>query len=63
MQLFTADLYRNFALGFLAGALIMGVATFDQWSDQIAPPARAAEPAAVLDVADDFVIEPLEEAN
>lgn len=63
MQLFTADLYRNFALGFAAGALIMGVATFDQWSDQIAPPARAAEPTPTPEVQADFVIEPLEETE
>ena len=60
MQLFTADLYRNFALGFAAGTLIMGIASFDQWSDQIAPPAHAAEPTPTQDIADEFLIAPVE---
>lgn len=58
MQLFTPDLYRNFALGFAAGTLIMGAVTFDQWSDQVAPPARAGEPMETAQQATaEFLIE------
>ncbi len=60
MQLFTADLYRNFALGFAAGTLMMGIASFDQWSDEIAPPANAAAPTPAPELADEFRIAPVE---
>ena len=43
MTLFAPDLYRNFALGFAAGAAILAISNFDAWSDQISPPAQAAE--------------------
>lgn len=43
MPLFTPDLYRNFAFGFAAGALIVGALNFGAWSDQVSPPAQAAE--------------------
>jgi hypothetical protein len=45
MRLFAPDLYRSFALGFAAGAVLVAGATVDQWADQFAPPARAAETA------------------
>ena len=43
MKLFAPDLYRNFAIGFVAGAAILGFARFEDWSDQISPPAQASE--------------------
>lgn len=44
MTLFSPDLYRNFALGFAAGALMVGAATIDEWAGEIESPARAAQP-------------------
>lgn len=46
MKLFAPDLYRNFGIGFVAGALAIGATTIDDWQDidtDIAPAARAAE--------------------
>jgi hypothetical protein len=43
MRLFAPDLYRNFALGFAAGALLVAGVSGDQWADQLTPHARAAE--------------------
>ena len=60
MTLFSADLYRNFGIGFLAGALIVGVATIGEWGPVIESPARAAAPIEAPQPADEFLIEPLE---
>ncbi|TRD11272.1 hypothetical protein FGU71_05020 [Erythrobacter insulae] len=54
MSLFTPDLFRNFVVGFAVGAVIVGAATIDQWSDQIAPPAQAAAPLEAPQPSDDF---------
>jgi hypothetical protein len=43
MRLFAPDLYRNFAIGFAAGALLIAGTSADSWSGEIASPARAAE--------------------
>lgn len=59
MTLFSADLYRNFALGFVAGALIVGATTADQWVDTLESPARAAAPLEAPQADADFLIEPL----
>ncbi len=45
MRLFASDLFRQFGIGFVAGTMIVGAATIDQWSDEISPPAQAAEVA------------------
>ncbi len=60
MTLFTPDLYRNFAIGFAAGALMVGAATIDQWGPHLEAPAQAAEPLSAPQPADEFVIEPWE---
>lgn len=44
MQLFASDLYRLVGLGFVAGTLLVAAANADKWSDEITPPAAAAEP-------------------
>jgi hypothetical protein len=55
MTLFTPDLFRKFALGFVAGALLVGAANFDEWSDQVSPPANAAAgPVEAPPASDDF---------
>ncbi|MCU0946639.1 MAG: hypothetical protein MUF47_00090 [Porphyrobacter sp.] len=45
MRLFAPDLYRNFAIGFAVGAALIAGANVDQWGDNLASPARAAETA------------------
>lgn len=45
MRLFAPDLYRNFAIGFAAGAALIAVANAGHWGDELAPPAQAAETA------------------
>lgn len=60
MTLSTADLYRNFAIGFVGGALIVGAATADQWAPHLETPAQAAAPLEAPHPDADFLIEPLE---
>lgn len=43
MRLFAPDLYRNFAIGFAAGALLIAGTSADKWSEELASPAQAAE--------------------
>ena len=43
MTLFTPDLYRNIAIGFVLGAALVAGANIEAWSDELAPPAQAAE--------------------
>lgn len=57
MTLFTPDLYRNFAIGFIAGGLLIGAATFDEWSDAIESPAQAAAPIEAPQPSDEFLID------
>ena len=54
MTLFTPDLYRNFAIGFAAGAVIVGIATIGELSDEISPPAQASETLAAPQPSDQF---------
>lgn len=54
MRLFASDLFRQFGIGFVAGAMMVGVATFDQWSDEITPPAQAAEVVQAPQPSPDF---------
>ncbi|MGY6637577.1 MAG: hypothetical protein ACXIUO_10590 [Erythrobacter sp.] len=49
MRLFAPDLYRNFALGFAAGAVLVAWASVDQWAGDLAPPAQAAERVSAPD--------------
>lgn len=43
MRLFSSDLFRNFGIGFVAGALLIAGANAENWSGPIASPAQAAE--------------------
>ncbi|MBD2843106.1 hypothetical protein [Erythrobacter rubeus] len=54
MTLFSPDLYRNFAIGFVAGTLMVGAASFDHISDLISPPAQAAQTFEAPQPSDDF---------
>lgn len=60
MTLFAPDLYRNFAFGFVAGALMVGAAAIGDGTPRLASPALAAEPAPAPEISSEFVIEPLE---
>lgn len=61
MPLFTSDLSRRIALGFVLGAALVAVANAGHVSDQIAPPAQAAEPSeAGPFVAPEFLIQPVD---
>jgi hypothetical protein len=56
MRLFAPDLFRNFAIGFVLGAVLIAGTRVDQWGDQISSPAQAAEPSSALPASGDFVI-------
>lgn len=60
MTLFAPDLYRSFAIGFLAGGLILGAATFDEWAGALESPAQAAAPLSAPEPTSEFLIEPIE---
>lgn len=49
MRLFSPDLYRNFAFGFVAGAVLVAGISSDRWAGDIAPAVHAAERAAAPD--------------
>jgi hypothetical protein len=46
MRLFKSDLYRNFAIGFVGGALLVGAQAGPELWDQIIPQAQAHTLAA-----------------
>lgn len=60
MTLFTPDLYRQFGLGFLIGAALLAVANAEALSDQVAPPAQAAEAPQTPQPAPEFLIQPID---
>ena len=59
MTLFAPDLFRNFAFGFVAGAILVGAATINQWGPELESPAIAAEPLAAPQPSSEFLIEPI----
>ena len=58
MRLFTPDLIRNFGLGFLVGALLVAGANAEDWSGDLASPAKAAQLAKAPVPSHEFVIVP-----
>ena len=60
MTLFAPDLYRNFAIGFAAGALMVAAAYSDEWASKLESPAVAAQPLETPAADAVFAIEPLE---
>ena len=60
MNLFTPDLFRNFALGFAVGGVIIGVSTFDIVGQTLDAPVNAAQPIEAPAPSTEFVIAPLE---
>lgn len=62
MRLFSSDLFRNFALGFVVGAVLVAGANAQSWGGELSSPAQAAEmPKAPVPSAE-FVI-PLQGNN
>jgi len=64
MRLFSSDLFRNFGIGFVLGAVLIVGANAEGWSGTVASPAQAAElrsPAQTIPApSDEFVISPAE---
>lgn len=56
MRLFSSDLFRNFAFGFVAGALMIAGANVENWSGKLASPAQAAETLEAPAPSAEFVI-------
>jgi hypothetical protein len=59
MRLFSADLLRNFSIGFVLGALLIAGANAENWSADLSAAARAeplpqrVQPAAEFVIADE----------
>lgn len=43
MRLFASDLFRNFGIGFVLGAVLIVGANAEDWSGAVVSPAQAAE--------------------
>ena len=52
MPLFTADLFRNFVLGFVVGGVLVAAANASQFE----APAKAASPVEAPAIGEEFVI-------
>lgn len=61
MNLFTPDLFRNFALGFALGGVILAVSSFDLVGSTLDAPANAAAPLQMPQPSDEFAIAPLKD--
>ena len=57
MRFLSSDLFRNFGIGFVFGAILIVGANARDWNT-LAEPARAAEPIAAEAPAAEFVIAP-----
>jgi hypothetical protein len=64
MRLFSSDLFRNFGIGFVLGAVLIVGGRAENWSGAVASPAQAAELNAGTSRAPapaaEFVIAPFE---
>lgn len=56
MRLFSPDLIRNFAAGFVVGALLVAGANAESWGSKLSSPAQAAEMRTAPALSSDFVI-------
>ena len=63
MNLFTPDLFRNFALGFVVGGVVISVSTFDLVGSTLDAPVNAAVPLEAPQPSDEFLIAPLERSE
>jgi len=64
MRLLSSDLFRNFGIGFVLGAVLIVGANAEVWNSGVASPAQAAElrsPASTIPApSGEFVIAPVE---
>jgi hypothetical protein len=62
MRLFSSDLFRNFGIGFVIGAVLIVGANAEDWNAAVASPAQAAELRSPANAgptpSDEFVIAP-----
>jgi hypothetical protein len=58
MRLLSSDLFRNFGIGFVLGAVLIVGANAEDWSSAVASPAQAAEMLQAPAPAAEFVIAP-----
>ena len=56
MRLFSSDLFRNFSIGFVLGALLVAGANAESWSGDLASPAQAAGMPDLVQPTAEFVI-------
>lgn len=58
MRLFAPDLFRNFAIGFAAGAVLIVGANAEHWGAELSSPANAAQTLQAPLPSSEFVIVP-----
>ena len=58
MRFFAPDLYRNFAIGFAAGAVLVVGANAGHWGAELSSPAHAAQTLQAPQASGEFVIAP-----
>lgn len=58
MRLFSSDLFRNFGIGFVVGALLIVGANAETWGEKLSSPAQAAETLEAPAPSAEFVIAP-----
>lgn len=62
MRLLSSDLFRNFSIGFVLGAVLVVGANASNWEGGLSSPARAAQMPDLVAPTAEFVI-PSEEAR
>ncbi len=63
MRLFSSDLFRNFSIGFVLGALLVAGANAQSWGGELSSPAHAASMPEVVQPTAEFVIAPQQETR
>ena len=56
MRLFSSDLFRNFSIGFVLGALLIAGANAESWGGELSSPAQAAAMPDLVAPTADFVV-------
>lgn len=59
MSFFSTELYQQIGLGFVLGTALVLAANAGEWSDQISPPAQAAETPQTPQPSAEFLIQPV----
>ena len=58
MRFLSTDLFRNFGIGFIVGAVLVVAANAENWDNAVASPAQAAEMVQGPAPSAEFVITP-----